>query len=68
MFVAFGLTISLDSFDVNKVLELIESSETYDIYMNNFTLLKKIGKAVLVSNVTREEMETSLKSLIVEWD
>lgn len=68
MFVPFGLTISLDKFDVNMVLEAVKSDSSYDDTMKNFCLLKKIGKAVLVSDVTEEELKEGINSLIVEWD
>lgn len=68
MFVPFGLTISLDSFETDAVMELIKTDADYDTAMNNFVLLKKIGKAVIASNVTETELEMGLKKLIVEWD
>lgn len=68
MFVPFGLTISLDKYDVNAVLDNIKGNDNYDEYMKNFVLLKKTGKATLYDNVTEDELEMALNNLIVEWD
>lgn len=65
MFVPFNLPISLDSFDIDAVMNIIKS--TY-VDLSNFTLLKKIGKGILVSDVTYDEIRTVVSELIVEWD
>lgn len=68
MFVPFDLPISLDSFDVDAVLDILQKSDSYDFDMENFVLLKKIGKAVTVKDVTVEELKAVIAELIVEWD
>jgi len=68
MFVPFGLTISLDKYDVDKVYDIITKDNNYQIYMDKFVLLKKTGKATISSNVTKDEINDALNTLIVEWD
>lgn len=68
MFVPFDLPISTDSFDIDRIIELTASDKKASGNTIDFILLKKIGKAVIVKDVTKEEMKDSLQSLIVEWD
>lgn len=68
MFVPFDLPISTDSFDIDTVIELTSSDKKAFAHTIDFIVLKKIGKAVIVNDVTKEEMKEALKSLIVEWD
>ncbi len=68
MFVPFELPISLDPFDVEKVYANIAHDKKNTDSGLKFILLKKTGKAVIVNDVTKEEITEALKSLIVEWD
>lgn len=68
MFVPFGLTISLDKFDVDTVLEQLYSDEDYIKESESMPLLKKIGKVGFVNGITKDEVRDAINSLIVEWD
>ena len=68
MFVPFGLPISLDAFDVDRVYENIGHDKKNTDSGLKFILLKKIGKAVIASDVTEDEIRDAIRSLIVEWD
>lgn len=68
MFVPFDLPISLDPFDVEKaVANVVHDKKNTDTGLK-FILLKKIGKAVIATDVTEDEIKEAAKSLIVEWD
>ena len=68
MFVPFGLPISLDKFDTDRVLaNTVHDKKNTDSGLK-FILLKKIGKAVIVSDVSEEEIKDAIENLIVEWD
>lgn len=68
MFVPFDLPISTDSFDIDRVIDAIELDKKVIDGKLNFILLKKIGKAITVTDVSREELKEAVSSLIVEWD
>ena len=68
MFVPFGLTISLDKYDVDSVLDIIKGYDDYEDEMADFVLLKKIGKAAFYKNVSEDEIKAALSELYVEWD
>ena len=68
MFVPFGLPISLDPFDIDKVISYIGHDKKNTDNGLRFILLKKIGKAVIVNDVTKKEMEDAISSLIVTID
>ena len=68
MFVPFGLPISLDKFDVDEVCANIGHDKKNTDSGLKFILLKKIGKAVITSDVTEDEIREATRSLIVEWD
>lgn len=68
MFVPFNLPISVDDFDVTEVYNLIQSDKKVINSRLNFVLLKKIGKAVIVNDVSEDEIMDSLKELIVSWE
>ena len=68
MFVPFGLTISLDKFDVDKVVEYLYSDNDFLNVLDDMPLLKKIGKVSFVSGVSKDEIRDAINSLIVEWD
>lgn len=68
MFVPFNLPISTDSFDIDKVISAIELDKKVIDGKLNFILLKKIGKAITVNDVSHEELKDAIENLIVEWD
>ena len=68
MFVPFGLPISLDDIDVDKVYSYIGHDKKNTDKGLRFVLLKKIGRAVIVNDVTEEEMKDAMRSLVVKWD
>lgn len=68
MFVPFNLPISLDSIDADEIVALTKSDKKAENGFVKFILLKKIGKAVIVKDVTDEEIKAAVNELVVEWD
>lgn len=68
MFVPFGLPISVDHVNNDELFDAIMHDKKKINGLLNFILLKKIGKAVTVSDVTAEEMQDAINFLVVEWD
>ncbi len=68
MFVPFGLPISLDPYDIETAMQNIGHDKKNTDQGLKFILLKKIGKAVIVSDVTKQEIKAAMESLAVEWD
>ncbi len=68
MFVPFGLPISLDEYDVDAAFTIIGHDKKNTDQGLKFILLKKIGKAVIVNDVSEEEIKEAMNSLIVKWD
>ncbi len=68
MFVPFSLPISLDKFDVEAAISSISHDKKNTDQGLKFILLKKIGKAVIVNDVTNDEIKEAAQNLIVEWD
>lgn len=68
MFVPFDLPISLDAIDADKIVELTKSDKKADNGFVKFVLLKKIGKAIVVNDVTDDEIKNAVNELVVEWD
>lgn len=64
MFVPFNLPISLDDLDAQKVLELTKSDKKVENGKCKFVLLKKIGKAVINTEVTDQEILDAINELI----
>lgn len=56
MFVPFNLPISVEGIDPEEVLKLTKSDKKMESGKIKFVLLKKIGKAVLDTTVTDEEL------------
>ena len=63
MSVAFGLPMSFDSLPTDKVLEALKKDKKRDGDHIRFILLDKIGKAVIVNDVTNEELTNAINSL-----
>ncbi len=64
MFVPFNLPISVEDIDVDQVIALTKSDKKADANKIRFVLLKKIGKAVISTEVTDEEMRAALDEII----
>lgn len=63
MFVPFGLPISADNLDTQKVLELTKNDKKKVDGRVNFVLLKTIGKACVDPSVTDEEILAALDEI-----
>lgn len=68
MFVPFDLPISLDKYDVEKALAILNQDICNQDVYDSFVLLKKIGKAVFVNDIKEDELRAALSQLIVEWE
>ncbi|MCR5673284.1 MAG: 3-dehydroquinate synthase [Lachnospiraceae bacterium] len=68
MFVPFGLPISVDEVDADRIHSYIGHDKKNTGSGLKFILLKKIGKAVIADDVTEEEIKDAINSLYVEWD
>ena len=56
MFVPFNLPITVTDIDPNAIVDLVKNDKKATDKGVNFVLLKKVGKAVVVSDVTDQEM------------
>lgn len=63
MFVPFNLPISIDKLDIPRVLELTKSDKKMEGGNIKFILLKKIGKAVIDTTVTDDEIVAALHEI-----
>ena len=63
MNVGFGLPISFDGISVDDIIEATRSDKKMDAGQIRFILLKKLGKAQIVTDVTETEMREAIKSL-----
>lgn len=70
MFVPFYLPISIDSVDMDKIFEYTKSDKKMKNGQIQFILLKKIGKAVIDSSVTDDEIKEGIKEIVFEdeWE
>ena len=60
--------LTKNGFDVDAVCSnIVHDKKNTDTGLK-FILLKKIGKAVIVNDVSEDEIREATKSLIVEWD
>lgn len=64
MFVPFSLPISISDGDAAEILKLTKSDKKMDGKHVKFILLKKVGKAVIDTTVTDEEMTAAIEELI----
>lgn len=65
MLVPFNLPISLDSIDAEEVIRLTKSDKKADADKIKFILIKKIGRAVIDTTVTDDEMRAALEE--IDW-
>lgn len=63
MFVPFQLPISIDHIDPEEVLRLTKSDKKMDGGQIKFILLKKVGKAVIDTTVSDEDMRNAIKEI-----
>lgn len=63
MFVPFNLPISVELLDVDKVIENIKKDKKMDNNAISFILLKKIGKAVIDTTVTTDDIKAALNEI-----
>lgn len=63
MFVPFNLPISADDLDREEILELTKSDKKMEAGHIKFVLLQKIGKAVLDTTVTEEEILAAIDEI-----
>lgn len=66
MFVPFNLPISMDKVDAEEIVRLTKSDKKMEKGRIKFVLLKKVGKAVVDTSVTDEEMLAAIKELIYD--
>lgn len=64
MFVPFNLPISMDNVDAEEILRLTKSDKKMENGKCRFVLLKKIGKAVISTEVTDQEILDAVNELI----
>ena len=68
MFVPFNLPISLDDTDIDGIYSNIAHDKKTTGSGLKFILLKKIGKAVIADDVTKEEIREAIDKLMVKDD
>ena len=66
MFVPFYLPISVEGIDPDEILRLTKSDKKMNGSSIRFVLLKKIGKAVIDSTVTDEEILAAVKEILFD--
>lgn len=64
MFVPFNLPISMDNIAPEKILEYTKSDKKMNQGKCRFVLLKKIGKAIICTDVTDQEILDAVNELI----
>lgn len=64
MFVPFNLPISIEDMDIEAVLSYTKSDKKMENNRIKFILLKKIGKAVIDTSVTDDEVRAALKEIL----
>ncbi len=71
MFVPFYLPISVDNIEPKEILKLTKSDKKMENDKLRFVLLKKIGKAVIDTTVTEQELLDAIEEIHFEeadWD
>lgn len=63
MFVPFYLPITVDNIDPEEIVKLTKSDKKMESGTIRFVLLKKIGKAVIDTTVTEEEILAAVKEI-----
>lgn len=68
MFVPFYLPISIDSIDPEEIVKLTKSDKKMEEGKIKFVLLKKVGKAVIDTSVTDEDILNAVKEIYFSDD
>ena len=68
MFVPFNLPISIDDINPDEILKLTNSDKKMDAGKIKFVLLKKVGKAVIDTTVTDDEILDAIKEIYFSDD
>ena len=63
MFVPFNLPISIEDINPEEILQLTTSDKKMEGDYIKFILLKKVGKAVIDTTVTKEEILTGINEI-----
>lgn len=63
MYVPFNLPITIDSIDPDEILQLIASDKKVEGDKIKFILLKKVGKAMIDTTVTKDEIMEGIKEI-----
>ena len=63
MFVPFNLPITIDDIDPNEILRLIASDKKVEGDKIKFILLKKVGKAIIDTSVTKDEIMSGIQEI-----
>lgn len=63
MFVPFNLPISIEDIDAEEITTLTRSDKKMDAGKIKFVLLKKVGKAVIDTSVTEEDIKAAVEEI-----
>ena len=63
MFVPFCLPITIEDIDPKQIVSLTHSDKKADNHSIKFILLKKVGKGIIDTTVTDEEMLDALNEI-----
>ena len=63
MFVPFQLPITIEDIDIEKIIKITKLDKKMEQGKIKFILLKKIGKAVIDTSVTEEELRGALEEI-----
>ncbi len=63
MFVPFSLPISVEGIDPNEIVKLTKSDKKMEQGKIKFVLLKKVGKAIIDTSVTDEDILNAVKEI-----
>ena len=63
MFVPFNLPITVDNIDPEEILQLIASDKKVEGDKIKFILLKKVGKAMIDTTVTKDEIMSGIQEI-----
>ncbi|MCR5232702.1 MAG: 3-dehydroquinate synthase [Lachnospiraceae bacterium] len=66
MFVPFGLPISIQDIDIEKIIEYLRSDKKNSEGHIRFILLKKIGKGIISDEVTEDEIRDAVRQIVYE--
>lgn len=64
MFVPFNLPISIEDVNVDELIKITKSDKKMEHGQLKFILLKKIGKAIIDTSVTEEEIRAGIEEII----